>query len=83
MNNAKETSPDGTKPGASAGTREDYQLLYFAYLLNRIKFGLGRFYNRFKRAEVPGQILRGLHTDMANTKARDEPPKRTGFAFLD
>lgn len=35
MNNAKENSPVGTKPGALAEAREDYQLLYFAHLLNR------------------------------------------------
>ena len=35
MNNAKENSPVGIKPGALAGANEDYQLLYFAHLLNR------------------------------------------------
>ena len=35
MNNAKENSPVGTKPGALAVAYEDYQLLYFAHLLNR------------------------------------------------
>ncbi len=35
MNNSKEDSSGGKNPGAVTGTHEDYQLLYFAHLLDR------------------------------------------------